>query len=101
MVQHKPRLGKVKFALMSGRFIKGLPKKSSTDVDVLLVGTVVLPELASIIKAEETRRESEINYTVMTEEEFTFRKSRRDPFVVSILSSSRLMIIGDEEELIK
>jgi hypothetical protein len=101
MVKNKPRLGKVKFALMSGRFIKGVPKKSNTDVDVLLVGTVVLPELASIIKAEETRKEAEINYTVMTEEEFAFRKSRRDPFVVSILSSSRLMIIGDEEELIK
>jgi DNA-binding transcriptional ArsR family regulator len=101
MLKNKPKLGKVKFALIAGRFIKGLPKKSPTDVDVLLVGTVVLPELASLIKAEEARREAEVNYTVMTEEEFAFRKSRRDPFVVSILSASRLMIIGDEEELIR
>jgi hypothetical protein len=60
----------------------------------------VLPELSQIIKAEESRREREINYTVMTEEEFSFRKSRRDPFVLSILTGSRVMIVGDEEELV-
>lgn len=101
ILANKPKLGKVKFAMVAGRFIKGLPKKSSTDVDLLFVGTVVLPELAAIVKAEESRREVELNYTVMTEEEFAFRKSRRDPFVISILSGSRLMLIGDEEELLK
>ena len=60
---------------------------------------MVLPELSQIIKAEEVRREREINYTVMTEEEFEFRKSRRDPFVLSVVSGSRVMIVGDEEEL--
>lgn len=101
IVRNKPKLGKVKYALISGRFIKGLPKKSSTDVDLLLVGTIVLPELANLVKTEESRRGVELNYTVMTEEEFEFRKSRKDPFVLSILSASRLVIIGDEEELIQ
>lgn len=101
IVRNKPKLGKVKYAIISGRFIKGLPKKSSTDVDLLLVGTIVLPELANLVKAEEARRGVELNYTVMTEEEFEFRKSRKDPFVLSILSASRLVIIGDEEELIQ
>lgn len=101
LLKNKPKLGKVKFAMISGRFIKGIPKKSPSDVDLLLVGTVVLPELASLVKIEETRRGVELNYTVMTEEEFEFRKSRRDPFVISILSGSRLIIIGDEEELIQ
>ena len=80
--------------------MKELTKKSQTDIDRLLVGTVVLPELGVIVKAEEARRQVELGYTVMTEEEFQFRKSRRDPFVVSILHSSRVMIIGNEEELI-
>ena len=64
------------------------------------MGNVVLPELSQIIKAEEARRDREINYTVMTEEEFSFRKSRRDPFVLSVLGGSRVMIVGDEEELV-
>lgn len=100
ILKHRPKLGKIKFAMLSGRFLRALPKKGSTDVDLLVVGTVVLPELAQIVKSEETKRGRELNYTVMTEEEFIFRKRRRDPFVISILTGSRVMIVGDEEELV-
>lgn len=100
IVKNKARLGKMKFAVLSGRYLRGLPHKSGNDVDLLIVGSVVLPELAAFVKAEEVRRERELNYTVMTEEEFTFRKRRRDPFVLDILSGSRVMLIGDEEELV-
>ncbi len=100
ILKQKVKLGKLKFVMISGRYLKGLPKKSSTDIDLLLVGTVVLPELGVIIKTEEARRDVELGYTVMTEEEFQFRKSRRDPFVVSILHGSRVMIVGSEEDLI-
>lgn len=100
LIKHKIKLGRIKFAMVSGRYLRSLPKKSSTDVDLLVVGNVVLPELSQIVKAEEVRREREINYTVMTEEEFAFRKRRRDPFALAILEGSRVMIIGDEEELV-
>jgi hypothetical protein len=100
ILKQKAKLGKLKFVMVSGKYLRGSPKKSQTDVDLLVVGNVVLPELSQIIKAEETRREREINYTVMTEEEFGFRKSRRDPFVLSVIGGSRVMIIGDEEELV-
>src|SRR3989344_7393450 len=100
ILKQKAKLGKIKFAMIGGRFLRGLPKKDSTDVDLLVVGNVVLPELAQLVKAEEVRRERELNYTVMTEEEFNFRKSRRDPFVLSVFTGSRLMVIGDEEDLV-
>ncbi len=100
ILKNKAKLGKLKFVMISGRFLRGLNKKSQTDVDLLVVGTVVLPELSQIIKSEEARRGREINYTVMTEEEFTFRKSRRDPFVLSIIGGSRVMVVGDEEDLV-
>lgn len=99
MIKQKVRLGKMKFAMLSGRYIRGLPKRQATDVDLLVVGSIVLPELSQLVKAEEVRRGIELNYTVMTEEEFTFRKRRRDPFVWSILEGSRVMLVGDEEEL--
>ena len=100
LIKHKAKLGKIKFAMLSGRYLRGLAKRSTTDVDLLIVGSVVLPELAQLIKAEESRRERELNYTVMTDEEFEFRKRRRDPFVISILEGIRVMIVGDEDELI-
>lgn len=100
ILKQKAKLGKIKYAMLSGRFLRGLGKRSSTAVDLLIVGTVVLPELGQIVKGEEARRGGELNYTVMTEEEFLFRKRRRDPFVLSILTGSRTMLIGDEEELV-
>ena len=36
----------------------------------------------------------------MTDEEFSFRKSRRDPFVLGVFGGSRVMIVGDEEDLV-
>ena len=66
-----------------------------------MVGTIVLPQLASIVREEEARIDKEINYTVMTLEEFEYRRSRRDPFLLNILSGSRVMIIGDEDDLIE
>lgn len=99
ILKNKVKMGKIKFAVISGRFARGL-QRSSNDVDLLIVGKVVLPELSQIVRLEEIRRESELNYTVMSEEEFSFRKKRRDPFVLDILRGSRVMIIGDEEELV-
>jgi len=100
LIRNKAKLGKVKYAMLSGGYLRGMTKRSSTDVDLLVVGSIVLPELAALIKAEEARRGRELNYTVMTEEEFSFRKRRNDPFVDSILHGSRIMILGDEEELV-
>ncbi len=100
VLKQKAKLGKIKYVMVSGRYIRGLPKRSQSDVDLVVVGNVVLPELSQIIKSEESRHETEINYTVMTDEEFEFRKSRRDPFVISVLTGSRVMIIGDEEDFV-
>ncbi len=95
----KAKLGKLKFVMLSGTFARG-GTPPTNNVDLLVVGTVVLPELAQIVRNEETRRKREINYTVMTEEEFKFRKSRRDPFILTVTAGSRIMIVGDEEELV-
>jgi len=100
IVKNRAKLGKIKYAMLSGKFIRHTHKQNSTDVDLLIVGNIVLPELAQLVKAEESKRGQELNYTVMTEEEYAFRKRRRDPFVLSVLEGSRVMLIGDEEELV-
>lgn len=99
IIKNRVRLGKVKFAMISGEFARG-KFKGGSSVDLLVVGKIVLPELSQIVKEEEVRREREINYTVMSEEEYEFRKKRRDPFVLEILRGSRILVIGDEEELV-
>lgn len=100
IIKNKNKLGKLKYVMVSGKFARMLPRMGS-DVDLLVVGKVVLPELSQIVRAEEVRREREINYTVMSEEEFEFRKRRRDPFIIDILRGSRILVVGDEEEMVK
>lgn len=100
IIKNKAKLGKMKFAMLSGRYMRGLPHQGGSDVDLLIVGSVVLAELGQLVKNEEVKRERELNYTVMSEEEFSFRKRRRDPFVLEILSGSRIMLVGDEVDLV-
>lgn len=98
--KNRGKIGKLSYVVFSGEFVKRHPRKDTDQVDVLVVGNVVLPELAAFIRQEEAQRTQEINYTPMTKDEFDFRKKRRDPFVLGILSSSRIMILGDEQEFV-
>lgn len=100
IVKNKAKLGRIKYAMVSGDFARNL-ENNGDKVDLLVVGVVVLPELSLIIKREEERKKREINYTIMNEDEFNFRKGRRDPFISSIIHGSRIMLIGDEESLVK
>lgn len=100
LIKNKGKLGKVKFAFLSTRFIKHLPS-SSEDVDLLVVGSIVLPQLQAIIADEQARREQEINYSFMDEAEFTFRVKRRDPFILKVLIQPKVMLMGDEDELLE
>lgn len=99
ILKNRVKLGKIKYAMFSGKFARGI-RKEPDEVDLIIVGTLVLPELALLIRDEEKRLNREINYTVMTEEEFGFRKQKRDPFIVSILAASRVMLLGDEEDML-
>lgn len=98
--KNKEKLGKISYVMFSGRFVRWLPRKNEEEVDVLLVGDIVLPELVNLIREEQKIRGDEINYTPMTKEEFEFRKKRRDPFLLSVLSESRVMILGDEDNFV-
>lgn len=100
IIANRNKIGKVSYVMFSGRFARGKNKKKDDEVGILVVGEVVLPELSSLIRKEESKRGKEINYTVMSKDELDFRKKRRDPFLLGILTASRVMIIGDEEELV-
>lgn len=94
------KLGTVIFVMFSVRFIKGLAPRQS-EVDLLVVGDIVLPELELLVKQEESRLGREINYAVFSNDEFEFRKTRRDPFIMDVLYGSRVMVIGSEEEFVE
>jgi len=100
LIRNKVKLGKIKFAFVSTKFIKSLPSRTE-DVDILVVGNIVLPQLQAIIADEQAKKESEINYSFMDEVEFKFRVKRRDPFILRVLTQPKVMLLGDEDELLE
>ncbi|MFH1561256.1 MAG: hypothetical protein ABID04_01605 [Patescibacteria group bacterium] len=99
IIESRQRLGQIKAVIFSSAFARNLPRQDDR-IDVLVVGSVVLPELGALVVKEEKLRDREINYTVMDEKEFRLRKEGRDPFLYQILLSGRVMIIGSEQELL-
>ena len=90
----KRKLGEVNYVIFSSKFVMG-QKPVKDEVEVFVVGKVVLKELDLLIKQEEEKRQREINYAVLSQEEFEFRKTRRDPFVMEILLTPYVMVVGD------
>ena len=95
LIKNRLKLGKIKFIMLSGRFARRLPPQKD-QVDLLIIGDVVMAQLSELVK-----KFGDINYSVMSAEEFEFRKTRRDPFILKVISSSHLMLYGDEEDLLK
>lgn len=99
IVKSRAKLGRMKYAMISTRYVKNQPSETD-DVDLLIVGQVVLPELQVIISDEQARRENEINYSYMDEAEFNFRVRRRDPFILKVITQPKIMLVGEEEDLL-
>lgn len=93
------KLGTVDFVMFSGRFVRGLPVAQG-QLDALIIGDIVLQELSDIMKSEEKVRGREVNYAVLSRDEFEFRKQRRDPFIMDALYGSRIMVVGSEDEFV-
>lgn len=100
IIKNKASLGKIKYALMAVRFAEN-KTSGPEDVDLLVVGQIVLPELQALVAAEQSKRDAEINYSYMDEAEFSFRVKRRDPFILRVLTQPRIMLIGDETQLME
>ncbi len=97
VIENTKQLGDIKFAMLSTDFLRG---RGSTvlDVDMFIVGKPNLSFLKTIIERAQEDLEKEINYSVMTLEEFNYRKRTNDQFINKVLSQGRTMLIGDESK---
>lgn len=91
------QIGDISYAMLSLEFLRGR-KSSALDVDIFIVGSANLDILNFIIKEEEEKMGREINYSVMSMDEFLNRKRTNDSFMYRILTQSRTMLIGDDSK---
>lgn len=94
----KDTIGDIKFAILTTAYIEN-HHPSQYDVDVLIVGDLNMKAVSATVKQAETEIEREIRYTVLTEDEFDFRKKKRDTFISNIINKHKIIVIGDENQL--
>lgn len=82
-------------AVAAGVFVKG----SVSSIDLLLVGTMASATVKKTIKEIEKRAGRELNYSVLTHDEFYYRLSVRDKFITELLSG-KYRIVLDTENLL-
>jgi DNA-binding transcriptional ArsR family regulator len=100
LMDNLPKIGKVKYIAISTKYAKKSPIKED-EIYILIVGTIVVPEVAAIVETHQKDFGREINFTVMPEDEFLFRKKNNDPFIWRFLKQPKIMLVGNEDELLK
>lgn len=77
-----------------------LVRNSLSSIDLLLVGDIPKTKLKSVIKKIESIEGREINYTVMSYDEFYYRLSVRDRFIADVLDN-RHTVVADVDNILK
>lgn len=82
-------LPSVNLAVAAGVLVRG----SSSNVDLLLVGSISPAKRKSLMKKIESIEGRELNYTVLDDDEFYYRLSVRDRFITDILSGKHVTLV--------
>ena len=85
----------LRLALIAGVLVRG----SSSPLDILLVGNVPTQKVKNAIKTIERLENRELNYTVLPYDEFYYRVSIRDKFIMQVLNAKHSVIIDTDNVL--
>jgi hypothetical protein len=87
----------LRLAVFAGILIPG----STTSVDIVLVGNIAPTKVKAFIKTIEKAEGREINYSVLSYDEFYYRLSIRDRFITEILNGKHSVVIDKDKILNK
>ncbi len=90
-------LGDVRVVLFSGSLVRG----STSDVDIVLAGNVNKTQAKKFVKEIEEDEGRALNYTLMSYEDFYYRLSIKDRFVVTILGGKHTVLTDTENILLE
>lgn len=83
--------GQIKLLVLSGLFLND----KQSPVDMLIVGDFNKDKVAKLIKELENELVNEVNYAVLTEEEFRYRQQMTDVFLYALLESKKIIVIDE------
>ena len=95
-VSWKDSLGRMRglrLAIISGKLVVG----SSSSVDLLLVGDdMSAVTIKNLVKKIEKDRKTEINYAVISYDDFYYRMSVKDRFIMDIIRNKHSVLVDTE-----
>ena len=82
-------LGKVHYLALTGSFLG----RDDLPVDLFIIGKFNAEKLKRLVRRFEKSLGDEINYTVMTNREFNYRRQITDRFLFSVIESPKIVLI--------
>lgn len=89
---------KIAVAFIYGSIARG-EELSTSDVDLMIVGTVRLSDLVPSLKKAEKSLEREVNPTVYSTAEFSQKLKAEDAFIETVMADKKIFLEGNEHEL--
>lgn len=86
------KLGTIKLLILSGLFVND----KQAPVDMLIVGNFNKDKVAKLVKNLEDELVNEVNYSLLSEEEFAYRRQVTDVFLYSVLEGKNIVVIDEE-----
>ena len=88
----------IKLAFVFGSIARH-EEKDKSDVDLMIIGDIGMRQLTGLLSGVSGQLGREINPHILSIREFLKRKSAKDHFLIQVLESPKIFIIGNEDEL--
>ena len=90
-------LSKIKFIGVASEWYSDR-ERSHSEVDLLIIGNLSLKLLSEIVSKYETKTKKEINYTLLSEDEYNSMKQNKTPFLSKFFKQDIIVLLGDREK---
>jgi predicted nucleotidyltransferase len=85
-------------AFIYGSMAKGT-ETASSDVDVMVIGTVGFEQVAEAVAAAQGALGREVNLSVYAPDEFKSKVAKKHHFLINVLKNPKMYLIGDRDGL--
>ncbi len=83
--------GTIRLLILSGLFMND----TQASVDMLIVGNFDKNKVAKLVRELEEELVTEVNYAVLSEDEFKYRRQVTDVFLYSVLEGKKIVVIDE------
>lgn len=89
-------LGRVDAVVYTGQFTRD----ESSGIDILVIGDVTQSAMAKFVADLETKEKKELRYTIMPQQEFSYRRQIKDRFITTLLDCKKQVVFDRNSLLI-